>query len=75
MNRLLAVVRLACLLAGVCGALLSAWAFVDPGAFPALADAGPLAPPSPRWRAAFAFVFSLALLVFGSGRVRHRSAP
>jgi hypothetical protein len=32
-------------------------------------------PPSPRWRAAFGFVFSLLLVGYGSGKLRHRELP
>lgn len=76
MNTVIVVLRRLCLIAGICGLLVSAWAFIDPGAFPQMLRMdGPLAPPSPRWRAAFAFLFSLLLVGFGSGRLRHRVLP
>jgi hypothetical protein len=75
MNRLIRVLRWMCLLAGICGMAISAWAFIDPGAFPAMRMDGTLAPPSPRWRAAFAFLFSLLMAGYGSGRLRHRVLP
>lgn len=75
MRMVIVVLRWACLLAGICGALVSLWAFIDPGAFPPLQGDGPFAPPSPRWRAAFGFVFSLLLIGYGSGRLRHRVLP
>lgn len=75
MRTTLVVLRWACLLAGICGALVSLWAFIDPGAFPHMQGDGPFAPPSPRWRAAFGFVFSLLLVGYGSGRLRHRVLP
>lgn len=72
MNTVLRLVRLACLVAGTCGLLASAWAFIDPAAFPAMQSNGPFAAPSPRWQAALAFVFSLAVLGYGAGWLRHR---
>jgi len=75
MKTAIVILRWACLLAGICGALVSLWAFIDPGAFPQMPMDGPLAPPSPRWRAAFGFLFSLLLVGYGSGRLRHRVLP
>ncbi|MGV8931618.1 MAG: hypothetical protein ACOH1R_05840 [Luteimonas sp.] len=75
MKTLIVILRWACLIGGVCGLLVSTWAFIDPGAFPQLQGDGPFAPPSPRWRAAFGFVFSLLLVGYGSGRLRHRELP
>ncbi|GAB3310129.1 hypothetical protein [Luteimonas notoginsengisoli] len=75
MSRLATVVRWACLLAGVCGLVISAWAFIDPTAFPQMRMDGMVPPPSPRWRAALGFVFSLLLVGYGSGRLRHRELP
>ena len=69
------IVRWACLVGGLCGVVASVWAFIDPGAFPALQGGGAFDPPSPRWRAAFGLVFSLALLGYGSGWLRHRELP
>ena len=70
------LVRRLCLVAGLCGMALAAWAFVDPSAFPAIAPGGSIAdPPSPRWRAAFAFVFSSAVAGYGAGILRHRELP
>lgn len=68
MRTLLIVVRWLCLIAGLCGALVSTWAFIDPSAFPALAGRELMVPPpSPRWRAALGFVFSLLLVGYGAG--------
>lgn len=76
MGRLTRIVRLLCAVAGTAGMALAAWAFVDPSAFPAMALGGSMAdPPSPRWRAAFAFVFSLAVAGYGFGILRHRELP
>ncbi len=75
MTTLARIVRWACLVAGIAGLAVSAWAFLDPGAFPRLGAGGLLPPPSPRWRAALGFVFSLLLVGYGSGRLRHRVLP
>jgi hypothetical protein len=75
MRTLMRIVRWACLLAGIAGLLISAWAFIDPSAFPQMRMDTMVPPPSPRWRAAFGFVFSLLLVGYGSGRLRHRELP
>lgn len=77
MNRLMGVVRIVCVIAGTAGMAISAWALIDPSAFPLLGEArGMLGePPSPRWRAVFAFVFSLAVAGYGAGILRHRELP
>lgn len=77
MKQLLLLIRCLLLPAGIAGMLVSAWAFLDPSAFPALGEAhGMLGrPPSPRWRAAFAFMVSLAVAASGAGLLRHRSLP
>jgi hypothetical protein len=72
MNR---IIRILCLLAGAIGALICTWALVDPSILPAMVDTGVFAPPSPRWRAAFGLVFSVAMLGYGSGVLRHRELP
>jgi hypothetical protein len=69
------IVRWACLVAGIAGLVASAWAFIDPGAFPQMRTGGVLPPPSPRWRAALGFLFSLLLVGYGSGKLRHRVLP
>lgn len=76
MTTVIRILRWLCLIAGICGALVSVWAFIDPSAFPQMLRMdGPLAPPSPRWRAVFGFLFSLLLVGYGSGRLRHRVLP
>ncbi len=75
MRTLMRIIRWACLLAGIAGLLISAWAFIDPSAFPQMRMDTMVPPPSPRWRAAFGFVFSLLLVGYGSGRLRHRELP
>lgn len=60
---------------GLAGAAVSLWALVDPSIMPAPTSLGAFEAPSPRWRAAFCLVFSLALVLFGSGRLRHRELP
>jgi len=69
------VIRWACLLAGVIGLVVSTWAFIDPSAFPQMRMDGLVPPPSPRWRAALGFVFSLLLVGYGTGKLRHRQLP
>ncbi len=75
MLSLLRGVRLLCLVAGAAGTLVCAWALVDPSILPALVETHAFAPPSPRWRAALGLVFSLALLGYGTGVLRHRELP
>jgi hypothetical protein len=75
MHALNQIIRILCLLAGALGALICTWALVDPSILPTMVDTGAFAPPSPRWRAAFGLVFSLALLGYGSGVLRHRELP
>lgn len=77
MQRLMDVMRVLCLVAGLAGMAVSAWAFIDPAAFPAMAEARGMlgAPPSPRWRAVLAFVISLAVAGYGTGLLRHRERP
>lgn len=75
MRGLLRIVGLLMVLAGAAGALVCTWALIDPGFFPQPTSLGPFEAPSPRWRAAFGLVLSIALLLFGSGRLRHRELP
>ena len=77
MPTLLRILRWLCLLMGIAGMAMAAWAFFDPSAFPSLArDSGMMGePPSPRWRAVFVFVFSFAIAAYGAGRLRHRELP
>jgi hypothetical protein len=77
MKGLMKVLRMCLLLAGLAGMVVSAWAFLDPSAFPALGEARGMMgePPSPRWRAAFGFVFCGALAAYGAGILRHRELP
>lgn len=69
------LVRYLCLAAGVVGTLVCAWALVDPSIMPQVVDSSLAAPPSPRWRAALGLVFSLFLLGYGTGVLRHRELP
>jgi len=69
------IIRWACLAGGIIGLVASTWAFIDPSAFPDMRTGGMVPPPSPRWRAALGFVFSLVLVGYGSGRLRHRELP
>ncbi len=76
MRVLMAILRIASLVAGLAGMAASAWAFIDPAAFPGLAGGGMLGePPSPRWRAVLGFVFSLLVAGYGAGLLRHRELP
>ena len=59
---------------GFAGVLACAWALVDPSIM-SPTSLGVFDAPSPRWRAAFGLVLSLALLLFGSGKLRHRELP
>jgi hypothetical protein len=77
MSALLRVVRVLMLAGGLAGMAVATWAFIDPSAFPTLGEARGMlaAPPSPRWRAAFLFVLSLAMAAYGAGLLRHRELP
>ena len=75
MSALRRIIGILMLLGGACGAVVCTWALVDPSILPALGNEGALAPPSPRWRAALGLVVSIALLLAGSGRLRHRELP
>lgn len=77
MHRLMNVMRILFLVAGVAGMAVSAWAFIDPSAFPSLGEARGMMgePPSPRWRAALAFLISCAVAGYGAGILRHRQLP
>lgn len=72
MKRLLKLVRAACLIAGIGGALLAVWMLIDPSVFASSIQNGMIEPPSPRWRAAFLLVFSMAAAAFGGGMLTHR---
>lgn len=75
MKTVLRIIGMLMVVGGGIGALVSAWALVDPSIMPAPTAPGAFEPPSPRWRAAFGLVFSIGLLLFGSGRLRHRELP
>lgn len=59
---------------GFAGAMACIWALIDPSIM-SPTSLGTFDAPSPRWRAAFGLVFSIALLLFGSGKLRHRELP
>lgn len=73
MATLYKLIRSLCLLAGATGALASLWALIDPSIMTPTDSLMP--PPDPRWRAAFGLVFSLALLGWAAGVLRHRELP
>ena len=75
MHALMKAIRLLCVLAGALGVVICAWALLDPSILPSVVETAPYAPPSPRWRAALGFVFSLAILGYGTGVLRHRELP
>lgn len=75
MKMLMKLLRIVCTVAGALGALACTWALIDPSIIVPTWQGSPFAPPSPRWRAAFGLVFSLALLGFGTGILRHRELP
>lgn len=63
---LLRVIGWLCLGLGAGSAIFSAWAFFDPSTIQLANDADPLGTPPSRLRIAFQFVFSIALVVFGT---------
>lgn len=75
MKTLLRIIGVLMVLGGCAGVLASAWALVDPSIMPTPTALGAFEPPSPRWRAAFGLVFSIGLVLFGSGKLRHRELP
>ncbi len=77
MNLLSRILQLVMLVGGLAGMAVSAWAFIDPSAFPSLGEARGMMgePPSPRWRAALAFIISCAVAGYGAGILRHRELP
>ncbi|WP_133000338.1 hypothetical protein [Luteimonas arsenica] len=74
MKTLQRVIGILMVVGGIAGAVACTWALVDPSIMQA-SPPGAFDPPSPRWRAAFGLVFSIAMLLFGSGRLRHRPLP
>lgn len=75
MRMLLRVAGMLMVAGGGLGILASIWALIDPSIMAAAGPPGAFDPPSPRWRAAFGLVASVALVLFGSGRLRHRELP
>ncbi|MGO1719001.1 MAG: hypothetical protein ACTHZI_02250 [Luteimonas sp.] len=75
MKALLRVIGVLMVLAGAFGAVVCTWALVDPSIVTGAGGLWASHAPSPRWRAAFGLVFSIALVLFGSGRLRHRKLP
>ena len=75
MKALHRIVSVLMVLGGCAGVIASAWALVDPSTMATATPPGAFAPPSPRWRAALALVLSIGLVLFGSGRLRHRELP
>lgn len=73
--RVNALVRRLCRIAGVAGMLVCAYALVDPSIMGEATDLGPLAPPSPRWRAVFVLVFSILVFTYGMRPLAHRERP
>ena len=60
---------------GCAGVVASTWALLDPSIMATPTPLGVFEPPSPRWRAGLGLVVSIGLLLFGSGRLRHRQLP
>lgn len=75
MKALYRIVGVLMVIAGCIGAIACAWALIDPSILPQPTSLGAFEAPSPRWRAGFGLVFSIALILFGSGRLRHRELP
>lgn len=71
---LMNILRWLMVLAGAVGALASVWALIDPSIMASTSNML-VPPPSPRWRALMALLFSLAILGFGLGVLRHRELP
>lgn len=74
MTTLMRLLRALLLLGGLAGTVACLWALVNPSI---MADASThmIQAPSPRWRAVFGLVFSLGMLGFGLGMLRHRELP
>ena len=75
MKALLGVIRVLMVVGGACGALACIWVLVDPSVVTGSGGLFSSHAPSPRWRAGFGLVLSIALVLFGSGRLRHRRLP
>ena len=75
MKTLYRIVGLLMVIAGCVGAIACTWALVDPSIVTGSGGLWASHAPSPRWRAGFGLVFSIALVLFGSGRLRHRELP
>ncbi|MGI8560929.1 MAG: hypothetical protein ACR2J7_05750 [Luteimonas sp.] len=69
------LIRWLCVVLGAIGLAVCSLALLDPSILPAMMDTAPLPPHEARWRAAFGLVFSLAILGFGTGVLRHRQLP
>lgn len=72
-RRVHVLVQRVCRVAGTAGMLVCAYALVDPSIMGEATDLGPMAPPSPRWRAAFGLVFSACVLAYGMRPHAHRN--
>ena len=75
MKMLYRLIGVLMVVAGCLGALACAWALVDPSIITGAGGLWSSHAPSPRWRATFGLLFSIALVLFGSGRLRHRRRP
>ncbi|MDO5505047.1 MAG: hypothetical protein Q4F49_01965 [Pseudoxanthomonas suwonensis] len=71
---LMRILRALMLLAGLAGVIACTWALLDPSIMANATGRLP-EPPSPRWRAAFGLLFSLLILGWGAGVLRHRELP
>ena len=71
LHRIIGVLMVA---GGLAGAVACIWALVEPSIM-SPTSLGAFEAPSPRSRAAFGLVFSISLLLFGSGKLRHRELP
>jgi hypothetical protein len=74
MKTLLRIIGVLMVVGGLAGAMACTWALIDPSIMSPMPP-GAFDAPSPRWRAAFGLVFSIAMLLFGSGKLRHRELP
>ncbi|NLG58680.1 MAG: hypothetical protein GX538_00755 [Gammaproteobacteria bacterium] len=72
MKTLYRLIGVLMVVAGCLGAIACTWALLDPSIITGQGGLWSSHAPSPRWRAAFGLLLSIALVLFGSGRLRHR---
>ena len=75
MNALHRFVGVLMVVGGCAGVVACTWALLDPSIMATPTPLGVFEPPSPRWRAGLGLAVSIGLVLFGSGRLRHRELP